>query len=195
VICLALGAGLAGCDDGQEPQPAPESEDSVAVTDDAAATSTGPVEAASQTADPGIPKMPALAREDSEAGAEAFAEYYFDLYNYLGRNPESEVLSRFATTKCGTCENYESNIDALVQKDQEFDGPTGVVLSTQALASGPDSYVVSVEAEAPAYKRLARDGSEVDEFEDGGSVNLSIDLIATQSAFLVEGVFGVRNTG
>jgi hypothetical protein len=93
-LCVVLCTGVVGCDDGQEPQSPPESEDSVGVADDAEATTSGPdkgsaksgpEDVARQTADPGVPEMPAEATEDSEVGAEAFAAYYVELINHLGQ--------------------------------------------------------------------------------------------------------------
>ncbi|MGB7449498.1 MAG: DUF6318 family protein [Ornithinimicrobium sp.] len=203
-VCLAMGGVLAACDDGQRPQEPPQNQDSVGAADDSKATSVGDdaaskatsaADSAGQTADPGVPEMPPEATEDSEAGAAAFAEYYLDLYNHLGRYPQDGVLNELASNQCDTCRNYEDNVESLSKKDQRLDGPSGIVTKATALASGPDSYVVSVVARTPAYRRLGIDGTEIDRFSQGSDIELSVDVRRLDASFLVEGVFVVQNDG
>jgi len=187
-ICLTLGVGLGACDDGREPQTPPASEDSVGVTDDAAATSRGSADTASRTTDPGVPKMPPAAKEDSEAGAEAFAKFYIEMVNYLGQHPKEGVLEKLSTDGCSTCKNYEESISQLKQSGRRRSGPVGEVAAAQALGSA-EGHEALLEINVPAYTLKDERGRVVDEFSAGASIELRFDLQPTAEGHLVRGVY------
>ena len=50
-----------------------------------------------------LPKMPALAKEKSEAGIEAFAEYYYDLVDYTIQTNDTKPIKRVTNRTCTGC--------------------------------------------------------------------------------------------
>lgn len=50
-----------------------------------------------------VPKFPELANENSENGAASFAEYYFDLINYLVESNDSAPLKKVTSRACEIC--------------------------------------------------------------------------------------------
>ena len=49
--------------------------------------------------------MPEEAKEQTDAGAEAFALHYIDLVNYTGRHPTQGLLEPLAQEGCQSCAN------------------------------------------------------------------------------------------
>jgi len=196
-MCLAFGTTLVGCDDGQEPQAPPASEDSVGATDespqtsapdDAAATSTGPGDVAARTSDSGLPEMPPEATEDSESGAEAFAEYYLKAVNYLGEFPQTGVLSDLASSDCSSCENFESAIADLERMNRKRTGPIGRVLEAQALSSD-EGYEAVLRIEVPKYSVVDSEGQIVEEFAADSDIELRFELESISGGHVVNGVY------
>ena len=91
VLCLAL-LSTAACGSDAEPSAPPSPADSVgatsaAPTEDITTATASPPEDASSA-----PEMPDEAREQTEAGAAAFVEYYFDTLNALAQDPRAGML-------------------------------------------------------------------------------------------------------
>lgn len=112
IVAAAVGlALLAGCGDPVEPSPPPTSEDALTTTSDAAAeTEAAPTTEAPETEEPeaqGPPEMPEEATEQTEAGAEAFVEHYFDTLNEARASGKTQVLSELASDDCRSCDNFE----------------------------------------------------------------------------------------
>lgn len=56
-----------------------------------------------------VPNLPAAAKKNSEEGAAAFAEYYFDLVNYTIETRDPDLIRKVTTSDCTVCK--ESTID------------------------------------------------------------------------------------
>lgn len=50
-----------------------------------------------------VPNLPATAKKNSEEGAAAFAEYYFELINYVIQTNDAEPLKKSTTRECEIC--------------------------------------------------------------------------------------------
>lgn len=176
IFAVALGLGLlAGCDNGAEPAPPPTSQDALttatvepapqdeveATTDAAPATS----EAAPTTAEPteeagGAPEMPDEAKEQTEAGAEAFALHYLDLINYTGMHPETGLLEPLGAEGCKSCDNHEDAVAYGVEHGDYLEQDT-FTLDTPMTIFTEDSARVAIPAVQQA-QTFYRDGQEID---------------------------------
>lgn len=194
-LCMAL-VGLGSCSD-EEASPPPTPEDSVGATTDTdqatdsaepddASTTTGPV------ADPGIPELPPEAREPSERGAAAFSEYYLNLINYVGRNPEIGLLEPYSTPSCSTCANFERAIAELARTGTRRDGPVSLVTEVQALVTSENMYRVVLDYDTPSYRELDTSGEIVDEFESGDPSALVLQIRRDGESYVVESVKSVE---
>lgn len=198
LVCLLSCAAvvmLAACSDPQA-SPPPEQEESVGATSESpeeTATSSpdDAVETTSPTAadreDPGVPELPPEAMEDTEAGAEAFVQYYVDLLNYTAQFPQQGLLDDLADPECGTCETFEARVTEQLEADTHYDGPSSVVQEVDALPSG-SGYRVYVRAEAPAYRRIDASGAEIESVEKGQDAEVAFDIYSSQGSFIVEAV-------
>src|SRR5699024_2511246 len=95
--------------------------DTQAPPDDVEQTSAAPEESAA--APDGPPEMPEVAREDSEAGAAAFAAYYLEVLNYSTMAPESGLLSPLSDDSCKACASFEDMIDEYARQGHRTEGP------------------------------------------------------------------------
>ncbi|GAB3598378.1 hypothetical protein GCM10027446_28450 [Angustibacter peucedani] len=119
LITAATAASLAlltACqgDDGATAPPSPVTP---TVVGTATGTASSPTSGApSPTASTG--EVPAAARANTAAGAEAFARYYFDRMNQALVEPETTDLAGLSAKTCSSCANLERNI-ALFRQDGE----------------------------------------------------------------------------
>jgi hypothetical protein len=68
-----------------------------------AATTESPVPAQSPTSGSGPPALPAIAKQDSPAGVEAFIAHYFEVLNYGIDSSDWEPLKQLADPDCDAC--------------------------------------------------------------------------------------------
>ncbi|MFY9678579.1 DUF6318 family protein [Glutamicibacter protophormiae] len=116
IACVALLAAgsiaLAACDSGSTAPPtqtsaqsqdnqrgssAPSETSTSAPKEYKPATSEGPAENVP------VPKLPAQASENSAEGAASFAEYYFELINYLVESNDSNPIKKVTSRSCEVC--------------------------------------------------------------------------------------------
>jgi len=131
VGCVLLGA-LAGCG-GDPPTPPPFTPTTSSTSP--TPTSTEPVE----------PVLPDAATEPTEAGARAFAEFYWELVNYAQATGDTSPVRLVSAQTCQPCASSASAIDRVYAKG-------GVI-------RGGDYSVTSVDTQAldvahPAYRLL-----------------------------------------
>jgi hypothetical protein len=104
---LVAGLALTGCSDGDEPAGGP------GPSGPPATISSAP------TTDPphgGPPQLPALAREQSNAGAKAFVRYYIDVLNYAHSEGVAGPLRRLGTRGCDVCQILADGIAVMAQR-------------------------------------------------------------------------------
>lgn len=122
IACVALLAAssiaLAACESGPETPPTPTpAQSQEKPTSSAAPTQSSssspketeeykPASAKGPAENVPIPKMPAQASENTAEGAAHFAEYYFELINYLVESNDSTPLKRVTSRACELCGEY-----------------------------------------------------------------------------------------
>lgn len=192
--CLALVV-LAGCSDPQA-SPPPDPQEPVAATsqspegtatsapDDAVQT-TSPVDADRE--DPGVPELPPEAMEDTEAGAEAFVQYYVDLLNYTGKFPQSGLLEPFSDEACATCEAFETEVIELDSRSEHYDSDALQPFAMTTIRFQGDSQV-TVQSFAPAANRLDVNGKILSSTEEVEKLEWLVELTPSEGSFVVKGI-------
>ncbi|AXH95766.1 DUF6318 family protein [Ornithinimicrobium avium] len=133
-LCLAV---LSGCSQTPEPSPPPSSEDALTTStpDKSEATSEAPPTDAAETEEPeadGPPQMPEEATEQTEAGAEAFVEYYLNTLNAARASRDASELQRLATEECESCRNFEESATSGSSDPLEYDVESATMSSLLA---------------------------------------------------------------
>ncbi|WP_417364205.1 DUF6318 family protein [Glutamicibacter arilaitensis] len=75
-----------------------------------------PASAAGPAENVPIPKMPAEAKENTEEGAAAFAEYYFELINYVIETNDPEPIKPVTSRGCTVCGRSVIDTATLAQR-------------------------------------------------------------------------------
>ncbi len=190
-VCILLGS-VAACST-TEASPPPTPEDSLtdraeasatATPDDAEQTSAAPTDAGE---DPGIPELPEAATEDTEDGAEAFVQYYYDLINYTGKFPKEGILEPYADPECGTCDNFEKDARELADSDSRYDSDVLKANEIQALRF-EDGYRVEVKGEAVAFQVLDRSGKVTARADAVDRQDVVIEVFYSAGSYQVESI-------
>ena len=113
----------------------------------------------------GPPEMPELAREHTEEGAAAFAEYYMELVNYTGLHPEVGVLEALAGEECKTCRNYENNVKYFIENAVRTDKAPISIKSSRAVDFA-EYHKAFLDIEVLAYSTISGDGAVHDFYEE-----------------------------
>ena len=92
------------------------------------------------------PKMPALARENSEAGAEAFVRHFIEVLNDSQWDGETQAVLDLSAPTCTNCHNMAEAIQDIKNAGGSFEGG---LLVAHALTTtfGKDKTIVSIESE------------------------------------------------
>jgi hypothetical protein len=127
---------IVGCDGGVEPSAPPTSEpalttatatpDAMAETSEAEATTAEPAEA-------GPPKMPEEAREQTEAGAEAFVLHYFAELNEARSSGDTNSLQKLSESSCASCKNFAESASVGGLAPLEHEVVSASMLATTAV--------------------------------------------------------------
>ncbi|MGG5257553.1 DUF6318 family protein [Phycicoccus avicenniae] len=111
---LAAGV-LGGCDaSSDDPTTAPTPSPSVSST----SASPSPTPTPSVTASG--PDIPAAARAQTPAGAEAYMKYFFDQFNVAYTEPRAGLIKSMGTTACEFCSKSEVRAVELVEGKQRY---------------------------------------------------------------------------
>jgi hypothetical protein len=109
IVALCAGV-LVGCDGGSAAGPSPTTSGSPSGSGTSSDTTTPTTPTADTTGPSQPPEMPALAREQSRAGAKAFVRHYVDVLNYSWVSMDPRLLTEFATPSCTICHRFSEII-------------------------------------------------------------------------------------
>lgn len=145
---------LAACDNQTEPAAPPTTQDALTTatatpnptpdevdvtteaaptTAEAAPTTTEPT-TAEPAADDGPPEMPEEAKEQTDAGAEAFVSHYLDRVSWAHRIGDASGLERLAQPDCQSCTGLAESADSWAYGEDYLDYELGDSLLTDATA-------------------------------------------------------------
>jgi len=119
---------LAGCSEGRQANETLPSPSSTTAPSSDALPPLGP---------PDLP-MPIEAREQTEAGAQAFTQYYIALINRLPATLDSSPLKQFSSS-CDTCDRIAQDADNDKTAGYTYRGGTLTITSLGAAALGNNS--------------------------------------------------------
>ncbi|GAA5157907.1 DUF6318 family protein [Ornithinimicrobium tianjinense] len=151
---------LAGCGSSTAPAQPPASEDALTTSAppaDAAATTTE-AQQTEEAADDGPPTMPAEAKEQTEAGAEAFVDHYIDSFNYAFASANSEAMPvELSDARCQSC----AGILGLIPETPKPGFTYLVVDDLRAVQSGESTIVSSDLTQSETAESAQQRGTAV----------------------------------
>lgn len=111
LIIASLTLALAGCGPDPLPGPTPSASTSPA-TSSPSPSPTGPV----------APELPAAAKANTEAGAEAFVRYWFEAVTYAMQTGDTGPLEAASTPGCVACNDLQRRIKKIYGEGNRLDG-------------------------------------------------------------------------
>lgn len=100
-------------------------------------TSASPSTASPEPAHP--PRMPALAKERSPAGAKAFVRYYVAVLNYSWHSGHSTLTRRYSAPGCVSCRGIARSIEQMTQAGGFYRGGAWRLKAPVLVPSQPGS--------------------------------------------------------
>jgi hypothetical protein len=162
VAAAVLAAGLAGCA-GDPVKPAPYTPS--AVTSSSPAASPTPSTPPPSADAPIPPPLPDPSKYQTVAGAEAFAEYYWQMVNYAQTSQDLAPLRTLGTATCAGCRREIEGLRQVFGEGGTFKGgaytATALSVKTSHVGGHPAYDVILNLAAEPgtvAYPRTTRDG-------------------------------------
>lgn len=122
---------VAGC---QSEGPAPSTSPSGSSTSPTVSPSVAVTPSATESG----PQIPAAAREQTEAGAIAFTQYFFDQVNVAWTEPRAGLIASLSDPKCQFCKASENDAAFLVDERQRYEGPPAELLEIEAIVGAPE---------------------------------------------------------
>ena len=143
-VPLAASMLLAGCGGDPKPDASPSRTTAPSPTTSTSSpttTSASPTSTAGPTTDPNIP---AAARANTAAGAEAFTRYFFEQLNRSWSTADPTLLPPLSEPGCKTCGAFTASAASFRSKNQHYKGEFFSVTSIGALGEGPKGQEVVV---------------------------------------------------
>ncbi len=109
---------------------------------------------------PRPPKLPAVAKEKSSAGAKAFVQYYMGVLNYSWHIGSGTLARRYSTSDCIACRGIARSIDAMNHEGGFYRGGEWAAASPVLIPSEPlDAPIVhtALKQSAGKWKRSEDD--------------------------------------
>lgn len=83
-----------------------------------------------------------MAKKQTDAGAVAFVEYFWETVNYAWTMPDDAILKPLSAPECGTCRNLEASASRFAKSGEHFSSPPMTATDPKLV------YLVGNEAQA-----------------------------------------------
>lgn len=171
ILALALAGGvLTGCSGGSsEPgssSPSSTSTTATSSTTSTAATTTTTTQSSTSNATyAGAPGVPEEAKFKTDAGAIAFAKYYLETVNKVGKEPKVGVLEPLALPSCKTCKAQQLTVaDDLKKSGRHVAGDQFTIVSAHRITGYQTEMVVNVICTQPKIEVVDASGAIVESY-------------------------------
>lgn len=167
----AASIAVAGCSGGSsagESSTTPTSTSSSSSQSSTSSTTTSSAAPSSQSSNAtyaGAPGVPEAAKHKTDAGAIAFARFFTNELNRLGKTPRVGVLSKLSLPTCKSCAAHEETIRSVASDSQHFDGDQFVIKRGFVNPDGTVSVVVDV----PRVSIVDKNNAVIETFDAGPS--------------------------
>ncbi|MBT9254861.1 hypothetical protein KMZ32_02460 [Phycicoccus sp. MAQZ13P-2] len=134
VAGVALGSVLlAGCETSGDDDPSPTPTPSVSSVSPSSSPSASPSPSPSASG----PEIPAAAREQTPAGAEAYVEYFFDQFNVAWTKPQPGLIKSLSDPQCQFCKKTETTATRLAADKQRYKSDPARLQSVDVFGGAP----------------------------------------------------------
>ena len=131
------------------------------------------------------PKFPAAAKKQTDAGAVAFAEYYWEAVNFAVTQPDANILITLSDAECQLCTRHKELASDLVETRTRFDGRMLRVKESSIVVSTSNELRVQTLLDLLSAERVGEDGSSKGK-QDPGPANFIFKLDWAGSSWKVQ---------
>lgn len=186
LLAVALAAGLAACDPGDEPTEPPSSDGTTTATEPA---TTDPSSDVPTPPDLDAPTPPEAIGVDNRDGAAAAVEHFFALLDYARATGDVGGLASLSASDCVYCSTRIESIEALHTDNGWAESP-GSTLSDLAVtyptADQPE-YFVTFTLTSPDLTIHHGDGS-LEQVPGGTNAGFAAAVVWEAGGFLISGI-------
>lgn len=134
------------------------------------APTTSPPVKTTPPVDPVLAKIPADARKETPAGAEAFVKFYFDQLNRGSKESTPAPVEGLAAKSCETCAAFETSLRDLQTRGNRYSDSSVLVKYASASKFVDDSKLVLVSIEQSSVPILNKRNEIVSSTKAGNIV-------------------------
>ena len=160
---LATALLLSGCG-GSVPPTEPVTAPPLAQSDSTTVASSGTPTSSATTAveDPFLARIPKAARPNTQAGAEAFAKFYYEQVAKAWMKPDPALLDSLQNDGCKTCSAFRSTAEYLRKRGQRYASSPLTIKGTSVYAFIEGKKHIAVTVLANEAKIIDRKGRSVE---------------------------------
>ncbi len=129
------------------PTPSPDATPSMSV-------SASPSASPSPSPSPSGPDIPAAARQQTDAGAEAFVKYFFEQFNVAWTEPRPGLIASLSDPDCQFCAKSETTARRLADQSQRYERAPLTLEKAEPFAGAPGN-------EAYLYVEFTQHGADI----------------------------------
>jgi hypothetical protein len=148
VGALLLAVLVAGCEE-DEPSSSPPASDSPSVPE-----SSSPTETTSVPTTPVEPTLPAQAEDESQAGAEAFVRFYWEVVNYATKTGDVTLLSELDQVSCEGCDGGVDGIERVYRAGGRIVGGDYDVVKLETVRSESGQWTIVTHTRVGAQRAI-----------------------------------------
>ena len=174
---LATALLLSGCG-GSDPPTVPATAPQVAQSDSrtVASGSAAPTSAKTTPEDPVLARIPKAARPNTQAGAEAFAKFYYEQVAKAWMKPDPTLLDGLSTETCKTCDAFRATADDLQTHGERYASTPLTIKGTTVYAFIPGKKHIAVHLTANGAKIVDEAGVTVENVASEGPQTFVLSL-------------------
>lgn len=184
VAVVVFAAGLVGgCGEGAGAVAGPPPSVSSTSTSPSVTTTPSPSPSATGTG----PVIPEAARQQTDAGAEAFIRYYIEQSGLAWTRADPSLLDGLATSRCVTCSNLRDTAAELKSQRRRYTSMPIRVDRVERLFGTRTRVVFELQLTQPAVSVVTADGDVVDR-QDRWVLERAARVVWTEGRWQVDGI-------
>ena len=127
--------------------------------------------------DPVVAKIPKAARPNTQAGAEAFAKFYYEQVAKAWMKPDPALLDGLSAESCNTCTAFRETADYMKAHGERYEISPLTVQSVSAISFSPKKTEIAVAGEGSESRVVDKSGRLVRTAPEEGKTTFVATLV------------------
>ncbi|NHA68746.1 DUF6318 family protein [Phycicoccus flavus] len=187
VLAGLLALSVSACDSSGADDPSPSPSASSPAASPTTSETTSPDPSPSASPSPSGSDIPAAARKQTDAGAEAFVRYYIAQSGRAWTKPDPSLLDGLSTRQCSSCSRLSDVAADLASKKQRYDASPIRISKMKTIRSSSSEVAFEASLVENAVRVVDRKGSTVDSYPERRIVR-AISTVWRDERWLLNGI-------